>query len=67
MVRSYLATLRHLLWINRSWQVRAIYDYQAQGPDELGLQEGQLIELTDGPSGGRNYADGWWEGKLVAP
>ncbi|KAI0084817.1 hypothetical protein BDY19DRAFT_1043519 [Irpex rosettiformis] len=42
--------------------VRAVYDYEAQGPGELGLQEGQLIRLTDGASGGRNYADGWWEG-----
>lgn len=43
--------------------VRAIYDYEAQGAGELSLQEGQLIQLTDGPSGGRNYADGWWEGE----
>ncbi|KAI0693978.1 hypothetical protein BC835DRAFT_1043166 [Cytidiella melzeri] len=42
--------------------VRAIYDYEAQGAGELSLQEGQLIKLTDGPSGGRKYADGWWEG-----
>ncbi|KAG6892368.1 hypothetical protein C0995_004112, partial [Termitomyces sp. Mi166 len=33
----------------------------AQGPDELGLIEGQTIELTSGPSGGRNYGSGWWE------
>ena len=45
--------------------VRAIYDYEAQGTGELSLQEGQLIQLTDGPSGGRNYADGWWEGKQL--
>jgi len=42
--------------------VRGLYDYQAQGPDELSIQEGVSIELTSGPSGGMNYADGWWEG-----
>ncbi|GLB45480.1 putative fes/CIP4, and EFC/F-BAR homology domain containing protein [Lyophyllum shimeji] len=42
--------------------VRAIYPYEAQGQDELGLIEGQTIELTSGPSGGQHYGDGWWEG-----
>ncbi|TFY60166.1 hypothetical protein EVJ58_g5319 [Rhodofomes roseus] len=42
--------------------VRGVYAYQAQGPDELNVQEGALIELTGGPRGGMNYADGWWEG-----
>ncbi|OBZ68741.1 Protein BZZ1 [Grifola frondosa] len=41
------------------YAVRGIYPYQAQGPDELDVDEGRLIELTDGPSGGQNYADGW--------
>ncbi|TCD63247.1 hypothetical protein EIP91_005803 [Steccherinum ochraceum] len=40
-----------------------LYDYQAQGPDEMSIQEGQQIELTNGPSGGTNYSDDWWEGK----
>ncbi|TFY80912.1 hypothetical protein EWM64_g3101 [Hericium alpestre] len=40
-------------------RVRGLYDYQAQGPDELDVREGDIIELTDG---GRNYAEGWWEG-----
>ncbi|THG97298.1 hypothetical protein EW026_g4673 [Hermanssonia centrifuga] len=31
--------------------VRGVYDYQAQGPDELGMREGELIELTGGSSG----------------
>ncbi|KAG6889878.1 hypothetical protein C0995_013852 [Termitomyces sp. Mi166 len=44
--------------------VRAVYAYEAQGPDELGLIEGQAIELTSGPSGGRNYGSGWWEGRF---
>ncbi|KAH9936652.1 uncharacterized protein B0H18DRAFT_974885 [Fomitopsis serialis] len=42
--------------------VRGVYAYQSQGPDELNVQEGGLIELTGGPRGGMNYADGWWEG-----
>ncbi|CAL1712731.1 unnamed protein product [Somion occarium] len=42
--------------------VRGLYNYQAQGPDELSLREGERIELTGGPNGGQNYADGWWEG-----
>ncbi|KIP02892.1 hypothetical protein PHLGIDRAFT_271826 [Phlebiopsis gigantea 11061_1 CR5-6] len=41
---------------------RAIYEYTAQGADELSLNEGQLLELTGGASGGTNYANGWWEG-----
>ncbi|KAG6849331.1 hypothetical protein H0H93_009376 [Arthromyces matolae] len=41
--------------------VRVLYDYAAQGPDELPLTEGQTIELTSGQSGGQNYGDGWWE------
>ncbi|PCH40000.1 hypothetical protein WOLCODRAFT_136602 [Wolfiporia cocos MD-104 SS10] len=43
-------------------QVRGLYDYQAQGPDELSVKEGGMIQLTTGPNGGMNYADGWWEG-----
>ncbi|EIM85766.1 uncharacterized protein STEHIDRAFT_79768 [Stereum hirsutum FP-91666 SS1] len=42
--------------------VRAIYAYQSQGEDELGLQEGDRIELTPGTAGGQYYAEGWWEG-----
>ncbi|KAI0669220.1 hypothetical protein C8Q78DRAFT_1042286 [Trametes maxima] len=42
--------------------VRGIYAYKAQGPDEIDVEEGEVIRLTDGPTGGRNYADGWWEG-----
>jgi len=42
--------------------VRGVYAYQAQGPDELSVKEGSLIELTSGSAGGTNYADGWWEG-----
>ncbi|KAH9161158.1 hypothetical protein EDB89DRAFT_2116931 [Lactarius sanguifluus] len=34
--------------------VRGLYDYRCS--------EGARIELTSGASGGRNYADGWWEG-----
>ncbi|GJE88388.1 hypothetical protein PsYK624_044710 [Phanerochaete sordida] len=42
--------------------VRALYDYSPQGADEMAVAEGQLIELSAGPSGGQGYADGWWEG-----
>ena len=42
--------------------VRGLYSYKAQGPDEIDVEEGKLIRLTEGPNGGRNYADGWWEG-----
>ncbi|CCM05936.1 uncharacterized protein FIBRA_08175 [Fibroporia radiculosa] len=42
--------------------VRGIYQYQAQGPDEISVTEGGLLELTGGSTGGTNYADGWWEG-----
>lgn len=45
-----------------SQYVRAIYSYDAQGDDELSFKEGESIELTSGPTGGRNYGDGWWEG-----
>jgi hypothetical protein len=46
-----------------SSEVQAIYPYVAQGADELGLQEGESIELTSGPTGGQNFGNGWWEGK----
>jgi len=46
--------------------VRGIYDYPAQGSDELGISEGEMIELSGGPNGGQNYGDGWWEGTLEA-
>ena len=45
-------------------EVRGLYDYRSQGSDELDVSEGTRIELTSGPSGGQNYADGWWEGQL---
>lgn len=38
--------------------VQAIYSYLAQGPDELSLQEGDIIELLTG----QTAEDGWWEG-----
>jgi len=44
--------------------VRGLYDYPAQGSDELGIGEGEMIELSGGPNGGQNYGDGWWEGTL---
>lgn len=46
--------------------VRGIYAYAAQGPDELDVEEGAMFRLTAGPTGGRNYAEGWWEGTRVS-
>jgi hypothetical protein len=45
--------------------VRALYDHTAGGPDELSLRAGDTVELSAGPSGGKNYAGGWWEGASV--
>ena len=39
--------------------MRAIYHYEPQGPDELGLFEGEIVELTDEE---QDYGIGWWEG-----
>jgi hypothetical protein len=44
--------------------VRALYPYQAQGADELSLKEGDILELSSGIHGGKDYAEGWWEGEL---
>jgi hypothetical protein len=44
--------------------VRAIYPYDAQGDDEISFKEGEVIELTSGPTGGQHYGDGWWEGAV---
>ncbi|KAF7985605.1 hypothetical protein HWV62_3913 [Athelia sp. TMB] len=58
---SHSATQHQTVVLQKTY-VRSVYVYQAQGSDELDLSEGELIELTEGPTGGRNYADGWWEG-----
>ncbi|KIJ62735.1 hypothetical protein HYDPIDRAFT_157678 [Hydnomerulius pinastri MD-312] len=42
--------------------VRVLYEYHAQGPDELSITEGEMLELSSGSNGGQNYAEGWWEG-----
>jgi hypothetical protein len=39
--------------------VKGLYAYQAQGDDELSVEVGGLIELSDI---GQSYGDGWWEG-----
>lgn len=39
--------------------VRGLYDYQAQGEDELSVMVGKMIELT---AVGESYAEGWSEG-----
>ncbi|CAA7269111.1 unnamed protein product [Cyclocybe aegerita] len=46
-------------------RVQAIYPYSAQSADELDLTVGDTLELSSGATGGRNYADGWWEGTNV--
>ncbi|KAJ4481967.1 hypothetical protein J3R30DRAFT_3455533 [Lentinula aciculospora] len=42
--------------------VKALYVYEARGSDELSLRDGELIELSSGPSSGQHYGEGWWEG-----
>lgn len=44
--------------------MRGLYAYEAQGPDEIDVEDGGLIQLTEGPNGGRRYGEGWWEGAL---
>lgn len=39
-------------------QVTALFDYEAQGPDELSIGEGEVAELT---AIGADYGDGWAE------
>jgi hypothetical protein len=46
--------------------VRALYEYAAQGPDEMTLAPDEIIELSAGPSGGQNYGSGWWEGRALS-
>lgn len=57
---AHLSNWRRL--IDLRYLVRGIYSYQAQGSDELSISEGERLELSAGPTGGQNYADGWWEG-----
>lgn len=40
-------------------QVQALYDYQAQQPDELGLERGDVVTVY------RKMADGWYEGERL--
>lgn len=37
------------------------------GEDEIGVEEGCMIQLTTGPRGGQDYGDGWWEGQFPPP
>ena len=39
-------------------RVVALYDYAAQGPEELTLQDGDIITLL------AKEDDEWWQGKL---
>ncbi len=38
--------------------VRSLYDYDAQSPEELSLDQGQIIGVL------ATYEDGWWDGEL---
>jgi formin-binding protein 1 len=49
-------------WLMKIIVVVALYPYDAQGDDELGLHAGERYELTSGEHGGENYGEGWWEG-----
>ena len=33
--------------------------------DEIDVDDGGLIQLTEGPNGGRRYGEGWWEGTYL--
>ena len=61
---SYNIICRIFIFVHAVILVRGLYDYQSQGSDELGISEGEIVELSGGLNGGQNYADGWWEGKL---
>ncbi|KAI5640372.1 variant SH3 domain-containing protein [Phthorimaea operculella] len=39
----------------------ALYDYDAEGPDELNLEEGQIIRIVSRDAHGVD--DGWWKGE----
>ena len=62
--RVYAASLLVQLYPNIFFPhpVRGLYTYQASGADELDVEEGEVFELSAGPNGGKDYAEGWWEG-----
>ena len=39
-------------------KVRAMFDFDAQGPDELGFRKGDIIRVT------QRVDDSWWRGEL---
>jgi len=41
-------------------KVRALYDYEAQNPDELSFKANDIIEITEET----NTSDDWWMGRL---
>lgn len=68
---SETGSVQHGMWVTmlivipnmtRIRSVRGVYAYDAQGSDELGLEVGEVLELTSGPNGGQDYGEGWWEG-----
>ena len=38
--------------------MRAMFDFDAQGPDELGFRKGDMIRVT------QRVDDSWWRGEL---
>ena len=42
--------------------VRGVYPFKASRSGEISVEVGELIELTDGETGGRKWGDGWAEG-----
>ncbi|EIW81337.1 hypothetical protein CONPUDRAFT_82321 [Coniophora puteana RWD-64-598 SS2] len=49
---------------SRARYVRVLYDWVPQGPDEISVKEGEVIELSDDPANGTDA--GWWEGFSAA-
>jgi len=40
-------------------QARALYDYDAENPDDLSFKEGEMINILD-----KSDPSGWWQGEL---
>lgn len=54
--------IAHIYHFTEFLSVVALYDYEAQGDDELPLIAGERVELSAGENGGEMYGEGWWEG-----
>ena len=56
MIKMRTMTSNHIYFL--SFQVLAIYDYNADKEDELTFTEGQTIYVV------KKNDDGWWEGVM---